>query len=83
MTTPEIIRKTLLDLLHQRGPGKTICPSEVARQLDGSAWRDLMPQVRSVGTQLVDSGAIVTLQKGKVVDPRQAKGPIRYGLLRE
>ena len=80
MTTPEMIRATLLDLLKQRGPGKTICPSEVARQLGGNTWRSLMPDVRAVGNQLVDKGKILTLQKGKVVHPKYAQGPIRYGL---
>jgi hypothetical protein len=80
MTTPDAIRHRLMDLVEQRGPSKTICPSEVARQLGGESWRDLMPTVREVGTELVDEGKIVTLQKGKLVDPRQAKGPIRYRL---
>lgn len=80
MTTPEMIRATLLDLLKQRGPGKTICPSEVARQLGGNTWRSLMPDVRAVGNQLVDKGKILTLQKGKVVHPKYAQGTIRYGL---
>jgi hypothetical protein len=80
MTTPDEIRHKLMDLVQQRGPSKTICPSEVARHLGGETWRDLMPTVRAVGTQLVDEGKIVTLQKGNVVDPRQVKGPIRYRL---
>jgi hypothetical protein len=80
MTTAQRIRTTLLGLLQKRGAGKTICPSEVARQLGGETWRNLMPDVRAVGTRLMDEGKIVTLQKGKVVDVRTAKGPIRFGL---
>jgi hypothetical protein len=45
MTTPAMIRHRLMDLVQQRGPSKTICPSEVARQLGGETWRDLMPTV--------------------------------------
>jgi hypothetical protein len=78
--TPTSLRETLLNLVNQRGPGKTICPSEVARALDADHWRDLMPAVRAVGTQLADEGAILILQKGQPVNPRTAKGPIRYGL---
>ena len=73
MTTPDEIRHKLMDLAQQRGFSKTICPSEVARHLGGEIWRVLMPTVRGVGTQLVDEGKIVTLQKGNLVDPRQAK----------
>ena len=35
MTSPDEIRHKLMDLVQQRGPSKTICPSEVARQLGG------------------------------------------------
>jgi hypothetical protein len=76
----EAIRQSLLDLVHQRGPDKTICPSEVARALGDDQWRDLMPTVRLVGTQLVAEGVMVALQRGQVVDSETAQGPIRYGL---
>jgi Protein of unknown function (DUF3253) len=76
---PEILRATLLDLLAQRGPGKTICPSEVARALSPHDWRELMPAVRAMGVELVAEGQIVVRQKGQVVDPKIAQGPIRYG----
>ena len=33
-------------LLDERGPDKTICPSEAARAVGGSGWRDLMPDAR-------------------------------------
>jgi hypothetical protein len=73
------IRVTLLDLVAQRGPTKTICPSEVARALSAEGWRDLMPAVRQVGCTLAGEGRIVVTQKGQAVDPETAKGPIRYG----
>ncbi|HIK43710.1 MAG TPA: DUF3253 domain-containing protein [Leptolyngbyaceae cyanobacterium M65_K2018_010] len=74
------LRETLLRLVEQRGPGKTLCPSEVARALDSEHWRDLMPAVRALGTQLAEAGAIAVFQKGQRVDPKTARGPIRYGL---
>ncbi|MGG6241156.1 DUF3253 domain-containing protein [Nodosilinea sp. AN01ver1] len=73
------IRTTLLALVQQRRPDKTLCPSEVARALSAEQWRDLMPAVREVGIELAAQGQIVVTQKGQVVDPRTAKGPIRYG----
>lgn len=76
--TEEAIRDCLLKLVRDRGPSKTICPSEVARALDSEDWRSLMPQVRAVGVALTHAEQIVVLQKGQVVDPETAKGPIRY-----
>ncbi|MBF2036899.1 MAG: DUF3253 domain-containing protein [Leptolyngbyaceae cyanobacterium T60_A2020_046] len=66
-----------------RGPEKTLCPSEVARALDAESWRDLMPRVGTAGLNLAESGDIVVMQRGRRVDPRQVKGPIRYRLNRE
>lgn len=74
----ETIRQCLLDLVQQRGPEKSICPSEVARSLDPENWRSLMPQVRSVGIELADAKHITVTQKGVPVNPRMARGPIRY-----
>jgi hypothetical protein len=38
-----------------------------------------MPAVREAGAELAGQGQIVVTQKGQVVDPQTAKGPIRYG----
>lgn len=69
------IADVLLDLAHQRGVGKTFCPSEAARALSDD-WRPLMPEVRRVAAQL----ELLATQKGVPVDPVTAKGPIRLGL---
>ncbi|MDB9525184.1 DUF3253 domain-containing protein [Oscillatoria sp. CS-180] len=79
--SPQSIQDCLLALVRDRGPDKTICPSEVARALADTNWRQWMPQVRDVGTQLARAGKIAVTQKGKVVDPEHAKGPIRYRLI--
>lgn len=78
MVSPEQIRDRILQKLEQRGPEKTICPSEVARDLGGDGWRQLMPQVREMGRKLAEAGAIEVTQKGQAVDPGRARGPIRY-----
>ena len=75
------------EILHRcavRGPGKTICPSEVARALvDGEAtWRTMMPAVRAAAVALARSGKIVVLQKGMPVDASCARGPMRLGVPR-
>ena len=69
--------QTILSLLHARAPGKTICPSEVARAMDPDAWRPLMPRVRAAAAKLADRGEVIVTQKGKTVDVRTVKGPIR------
>ena len=76
--------KTVLQLLEERGAGKTICPSEAARALaasdDRSTWEPLMDEARRAAFALADAGQIVVTQKGRVVDGRSAKGPIRLRL---
>lgn len=74
------IQNRLLELVQQRGPAKTICPSEVARSLDKPHWRALMPQVRAVGNRLAEAGTIEVMQRGQKVNPDEVKGPIRYRL---
>lgn len=72
--------RDILELLAQRGPGKTICPSEIARAASKSDWRSLMDPVRDAGRRLVARGLIDVTQSGQVVDATSARGPIRYRL---
>jgi Protein of unknown function (DUF3253) len=71
------LESTILDLLSQRDQGKTICPSEAARQLDPTNWQTLMPLAQAAARRLANQGNIVITQHGKIVDPFQTKGPIR------
>lgn len=75
-----LIRGQILELVRARGLKKTVCPSEVARALSPKAWRDLMPAVRKIGTQLVKEGLILVTQRGTIVDLSTAQGPVRFGL---
>lgn len=82
------LEQIILRLLHERGAGKTVCPSEAARTIAGhgslsddrAAWEPLMERVRSAARRLVDHGKIVITQGGVVVDPSRAKGAIRLRL---
>jgi hypothetical protein len=67
------IRRKILELLE---PGKTICPSDAARSL-AEDWRPLMDPVRRVARGMDE---IEITQKGRVVDPGAARGPIRLRL---
>jgi hypothetical protein len=71
------LRAVILELLDLRGPGKTICPSDVARALAGKNFAPLMDAVRAAAAELVTDGEIEVTQRGEAVDIAQARGPIR------
>lgn len=76
-------RQTILDLIAQRDPGKTICPSEAARALGGDdGFRPLMGLVREAAGELVEAGRIEVTQRGEPVDLARARGPIRLRAIR-
>jgi hypothetical protein len=77
------ISDTIIALLTQRDQGKTICPSDAARALAGDRVRPLMQPVRDAAIELADQGRIEVTQRGAVIDPRTARGPIRYRLIRD
>jgi len=69
-------------LLDQRARDATICPSEAARVVGGDEWRELMEPSRRAARRLVAQGLVEITQKGRVVDPSTAKGPIRIRSVR-
>lgn len=74
------IADLIIEKLLSRDPGKTICPSEVARALYPESWREEMEHVRVIARKLVKEGKIVITQRGQIVDPEQVKGAIRLRL---
>lgn len=77
------IEATMLDLVAARGAGKTICPSEIARQLGGPRpedWRLLMAPVRRVAVRLARQGQVAVLRKGVPVEDLDGfRGVYRIG----
>ena len=71
------LEAAILDLLERRAGGATICPSEATKAVDGDGWRDLMEPARSAARRLVAAGDVVITQRGAIVDPSTATGPIR------
>lgn len=87
------LERAILDLLAQRRQGATICPSDAARavhtartdgagsdapaQDDPEGWRALMEPARRAAGRLVAAGRVEVTQRGRVVDPDAARGPIR------
>lgn len=76
------VRDAIMELCRVRAPGKSICPSDVARGLsrDGEGWRQRMPEVRETAAQLARDGLIVVTQRGQPVDIETARGPVRLRL---
>ena len=70
------LEREVLALLERRPGGATICPSEAARAV-AEDWRPLMERARMAVRRLVVAGAVEVTQRGKVVDPSAARGPIR------
>ncbi|MFF2108111.1 DUF3253 domain-containing protein [Rhodococcus sp. ACS1] len=64
-------------LLDARADTASICPSDVARAVAPGDWRPLMESVREAARRLAAAGEVEITQKGDVVDPDSARGPIR------
>ena len=76
-TRDRALEDAIGQLLDRRAAGATICPSEAARRVDPDGWRELMPDARRVAGRLVADGRVEMTQRGEVVDPATARGPVR------
>ena len=76
------LERTIGELLDQRRPEASICPSEAARAVDPDGWRDLMPAARSAAGRLAAAGDVEVTQGGAVVDVATAHGPVRIRRVR-
>jgi Protein of unknown function (DUF3253) len=80
------IEAALLRTIAACGPGKTLDPAEVARELGGphpDQWGPLMQPIRRVAVALAEQGRVTILRKGKPVDPRDFKGVYRLAAPRD
>lgn len=71
------IPQTILTIATERGPDKSVCPSEIARDLFPTDWRKHMQEVRDAAIELQNEGKVIITQKGAPVDVRHIKGPVR------
>ncbi|MBX3463154.1 MAG: DUF2256 and DUF3253 domain-containing protein [Planctomycetes bacterium] len=67
----------ILGLLAQRTAAATICPSEAARVVWPVGWQQGLQRLLAAARRLGARGAIDVLQRGRVVDPSQARGAVR------
>ena len=80
MSSQSSIRYVILALLHERGAGKSICPSEAARALDPDDWRARMDAVRDEAAAMARRGELIITQGDAVLEPDALRGPIRLRL---
>ena len=75
------VADAILSLVGGLHPGKSICPSEVARLLapePPAAWRSQLGRVRQEAVRLARDGKVEILRKGR---PVSALAPVR-GVIR-
>jgi hypothetical protein len=80
---PEDIETAMLALVAERGAGRNLDPTEVARAVAGDKpdeWGPLMQPVRQAAVRLMKQGRLVILRKGRPVDPDDFRGIYRLTL---
>lgn len=75
------VSQIILTMATERGPDKTICPSEVAREMFPANWRKHMEEIRQAAVELQQQGKVSITQKGEPVDINNIKGPIRIKIV--
>ncbi len=73
----------ILRLTSERGPDKSICPTDAARLLGGEQWRAQLGRVRAAAVSLARAGRIEILRKGRPVELHAVRGVIRLRIARE
>ena len=73
----EAITNAMLRIAAERGPEKSLCPTDVARAVSAENWRPLLRPVRKVAADLARQGKIEILRKGKPINPDDMRGVIR------
>ncbi len=73
----EAITTVMLQIAAERGPEKSLCPTDVARAVSAEDWRPLLGAVRKVAADLARQGKIEILRKGKPINPDEMRGVIR------
>jgi len=82
------IEDVVLNLCAEKGPGKSIDPTEVARAFaasrgeDDLGWRNWLSHVKPAAVGLARQGRLVIYRKGKPADPDDFRGVWRMGLPR-
>jgi len=68
----------ILAALGRRAASASICPSEAARACSAEHWRGWLAAVRAAALELEARGVLRVTQRGRTVEGRRARGPVRY-----
>lgn len=68
----------ILTALGRRAASASICPSEAARACSAEHWREWLAAVRTAALELEAHGVLRITQRGRTVEGRRARGPLRY-----
>lgn len=74
------IEAAILEKLAKLGPGKSIEPAEVAKELQPEQWQRMLPKVKTTALGLMRQGRLTITKKGKAIDPARMKGVVRLRL---
>jgi hypothetical protein len=80
MPPPPDLERRILDACIARGAERSLCPSEIARDLGGADWRAHMAPIRAAAARLAAQGRIRVTRRGAEVHAESAGGPIRLQL---
>ncbi len=83
VATKRRIEAAVRALLRSRQPGRSICPSDIARLVGGTTWRTLLPVVRARAVKMAERGELEILRRGRVVKSQPTEGVLRYRLTRK
>ncbi|RZL42337.1 MAG: DUF3253 domain-containing protein [Pedobacter sp.] len=75
------IKAAILSTAQNRGPDKSTCPSEIARDLFPTDWRAHMKDILVEAIELEGEGKIIITQKGEPIDTTHIKGPVRIKII--
>ena len=82
VATKRRIEAAVRALLRSRQPGRSICPSDVARIVGGTTWRTLLPVVRDCAVTMSQRGELDIVRRSRVVKTKPTEGVLRYRLTR-
>lgn len=83
LSDPKKLEAAVLDALTRAGADKTLSATEIAHDIGGATWHDLLHPIRRAAVTLAQAGRLVIYRKGKPVDPDDFKGVYRLGLPRQ
>lgn len=77
----ELLYDTILQMVADAGPEKSVAPTAIARALDEYSWQSLLKRLRITAVRQAKAGLINIMRKGKPADPDDFKGVYKLRLV--